>query len=108
MSEPRTVNQFVEEALDDLLSQPWMGIPEDKGITPPWSGIETVEELIADYRHSLRKLQMKWLYETLIGNGGEPPTPAMAAQCNGRIQIAEAVRRDLLVMLDHAKGVDHG
>lgn len=106
--QPRTVNQFVEEALDDLLTQPWMGIPEDKGIVPPWSGKETMEELIASYRHSLRKLQERWLFETLIGNEGEPPTPSMAAQCNGRIQVAEAVRRDLLVMLDHAKGVDHG
>lgn len=103
--QPRTVNQFVEEALDELLEQPWMGLPKiDEAAVPSWAGQESIPDLLADYRQTLRHLQMQWLYQCLTGNDGEPPTPEMSAQCNGRIQVAEAVRRDLLTLLDHGKG----
>ena len=99
----RSIRSFIETALDDLLSQPWMGIPETPTEDPNWAGKETVEELVADYRQSLRGMQLKWLYETLTGNNLQPPTPEQAAQCNGRIQVAEVIRLDLLRILDHAK-----
>ena len=98
------VRAFIEDALDDLLSQPWMEVPKADGI-PPWAGLEAVADLVADYRKSLRDMQLKWLYETLVSGGlVAPPTPEQAAFCNGRIQVAEAIRSDLLLILDYAKG----
>lgn len=99
----KSIRGFIEVALDDLLSQPWMGIPPTPESDPAWAGAETIEELVADYRQALRGMQLKWLYETLTGNDLQPPTPEQAAQCNGRIQVAEVIRLDLLRILDHAK-----